>query len=132
MMRFAVHPAVFLGGALLLSGILLWLRPSAIVERPAAQRSDYRPAREQRAEEALETAVLERYIGFYDVASTLRVDVTLENGRLVLHVPDSARLELLAESERGSTWKAVPSRSHSRSTVRTRSRDSLPTCRTEI
>jgi hypothetical protein len=99
MMRFAVHPAVFLGGALLLSGLLLWLRPSATVERPAAQRGDHRPARAQRAEVALDTAVLERYIGFYDVASTLRVDVTLENGRLVLHVPDSARLELLAESE---------------------------------
>jgi hypothetical protein len=62
-MRFAVPPAVFFGSAVLLCGLMLWLRQSPPVEASAAGG---RPAREQRTETELGTAVLERYVGTYE------------------------------------------------------------------
>jgi hypothetical protein len=98
-MRFAVHPAVFLASALLLCGVMLWLRQVPPVETRVGASARGRAAPEQHTEIALGTAVLERYVGVYEVASTLRAELTLENGRLILRAAGLVPLELVPESE---------------------------------
>jgi hypothetical protein len=94
-----VHPAVFLAGAALLCGFMLWLRQVPPLETRAAPSVGGRPARERHTEMALGTAALERYVGFHEFDATMRIELLLENGRLILRTADLAPLELLPESD---------------------------------
>ena len=92
------HPAVFLGAVILLCAAWLWARPpvSAIETAP---RSRPRPALVEPASIKLDTAVLERYVGKYEGRGGFTVDLSMKNGKLLLHA-GTFPYELRATSER--------------------------------
>jgi hypothetical protein len=100
-MRLAIHPAVFLGGAIVLCSVWLALRPP-LPAMPAAPapRGAPRPARVERPTITLDTATLERYAGKYAGRADLVVELTLKDGRLFAQSPGVlVPFEMLAVSE---------------------------------
>jgi hypothetical protein len=100
-MRLAIHPSVFLGGAIVICGLWLALRPPlpALPSAPSA-RGAPRPARVERPTITLDPATLERYVGKYEGRGDLTVEMTLKNGRLFTQSPGVlVPFEMLAVSE---------------------------------
>jgi hypothetical protein len=99
-MRLAIHPSVFLGGAVVLCALWLWLRPplpDAIAPTPS---SAPRQARVERSSISLDAATLERYVGTYEGRQNFTVELTLNNGHLFAQSPDvTVPFEMLATSE---------------------------------
>jgi hypothetical protein len=96
-MRTAIHPAVFLSGALVFCALWLWLEP---VQRPfenmTTSRSDVRAAN---TSIKLDPAILER--GRYEGRADFAVDLSMKDGRLYLYAQTAriASFEMLATSE---------------------------------
>ena len=100
-MRLAIHPSAFLGGAIVLCGLWLWLRPALPPDAtlPTAG-STPRPTRVERASITLDAATLERYVGKYEGRSNFTVELTLKNGHLLAQSPGvTVPVEMLATSE---------------------------------
>jgi hypothetical protein len=92
---------VFLGGAIALCALWLWLRPALppAASVPSAAGTP-RPARVERPSITLDAATLERYVGTYEGRANFLVELTLKNGRLFLQSPGvTVPFELLATSE---------------------------------
>jgi len=92
---------VFLGGAIALCALWLWLRPAlppeASVPSAAGAR---RPARVERPSITLDAATLERYVGKYEGRANFVVELTLKNGHLFAQSPGvTVPFEMLATSE---------------------------------
>jgi hypothetical protein len=100
-MRIKINPAAFLGGALVLCAVWLWLRAAPPpIETLATQRSSARPARVERASITLDPAVLERYVGRYEGRANFTAEISLDKGRLFVQSPGVlAPFELRATSE---------------------------------
>ena len=100
-MRLAINPSVFLGGAIVLCALWLWLRPPLPPpERATVANGTSRPARAARSSITLDAATLERYVGKYEGRQNFTVEVTLKNGRLFAESPGVlVPLEMLATSE---------------------------------
>ncbi len=100
-MRLAIHPSVFLGGAILLCSVWLGLRPPlppAGTTRTANGAT--RPAPVERSSITLDAATLERYVGKYEGRANFTVELTLEKGRLFAQSPGvMVPFEMLATSE---------------------------------
>jgi hypothetical protein len=108
-MRLAIHPAVFLGGTVLLCSVWLWLRPALPPEATATTaRGNPRPARVEPAI-TLDAATLERYVGTYKGRANLTVELTLDKGRLFAQSPGvMVPFEMLATSETEFFLKGMP------------------------
>jgi hypothetical protein len=97
-MRTAIHPAVFLSGAVVFCALWLWLEPiQPPFENMTTTRRD---ARTERDSIKLDAAILERYVGHYEGRADFTVDVSMKEGRLYAQqglaiVP----FEMLATSE---------------------------------
>jgi hypothetical protein len=99
-MRPTVHPAAFLATALLLCGVLLWLRPALPpAETLVAPRSGSRPPQTQRESIALDATILERYVGKYEGRADFTIELSMQKGSLFAQSPGSVPFELLATSE---------------------------------
>lgn len=101
-MRLAIHPSVFLGGAIVLCALWLWLRPALPPPEATAPtaRATPRPALVERPSITLDAATLERYVGKYEGRANLTVDLTLKNGHLFAQSPGLlVPFEMLATSE---------------------------------
>jgi len=100
-MRLAIHPALFLGGAIVLSALWLWLRPPLPPpETVPVVKSAPRPAPVERASIELAPATLERYVGKYQGRQDFVVELTLKNGHLFAASPGvMVPFEMLATSE---------------------------------
>jgi hypothetical protein len=96
-MRRAVHPAAFLGGAILLCVAWLWLEPWAPTES-APTRHAPRSAAAQRASIVLDTAVLERYVGRYRGRGDFTVEVTRKDRTLFAQATGTIPFEMSATS----------------------------------
>ena len=91
------HPAVFLGAVILICTAWLWARPPvAAVAMPT--RSAPRPAVVVPASIELDTAILERYVGTYEGRGGFTVDLSMKNGKLLVHA-GVVPYELRATSE---------------------------------
>lgn len=97
-MRQTFHPAMFLGGAILLCAAWLWARP-AVSPVQAFARGGPRPALVEPAYVALDTAILERYVGRYEGRGDFTVALTLEDGKLFAQAPGGMPFELRPTSE---------------------------------
>lgn len=100
-MRLAIHPSVFLGGAIALCALWLWLRPALPPEAslPSAAGAA-RPARVERPSITLDAATLERYVGKYEGRANFVVELTLKSGHLFAQSPGvTVPFEMLATSE---------------------------------
>lgn len=97
-MRHAIHPAVFLGGVILICASWLWFGPPVTLS-VSPPRSASRPVPVERASIRLDTAVLERYVGRYRGRADFTVDITLKDGRLFAQATGTIPFELLATSE---------------------------------
>jgi hypothetical protein len=100
-MRLAIHPAVFLGSAIVLCALWLSLRPALpLVATAPMQRSGARPVPVERPSIELDPATLERYVGQYEGRASLTVELSLKNGHLFAQSPGvMVPFELLATSE---------------------------------
>ena len=93
-----IHPAFFLGGALLFCTVWLWGRPF----EPGVEtltRGTPRPAFVEPASIDLDPAILERYAGKYEGRGDFNVELTLKDGKLVVLAPGIAPFEFRATSE---------------------------------
>ncbi len=101
-MKLAVHPALFLGGAVVLSSLWLWLRPpapTAPTALPSVPRSAARSAPAERHSITLAPAVLERYVGTYAGRGGFTVELRIDKGHLLAESPATVPFELLPTSE---------------------------------
>jgi hypothetical protein len=100
-MRLAIHPAAFLGGAIVLCALWLWLRPAIPPEATVSSAGGApRPARVERPSITLPAAALEHYVGTYEGRANFKVELTSKNGHLFLQSPGvTAQFEMLATSE---------------------------------
>src|SRR5689334_14646125 len=101
-MRLAIHPSVFLGGAIALCTLWLWLRPAPPPDAtaPPTAGGAPRPARAERPSITLNVATLERYVGKYEGRASFTVELTLKNGHLFAQSPGvTVPFEMLATSE---------------------------------
>jgi uncharacterized protein DUF3471 len=99
-MRLAIHPSVFLGSAIVLCALWLWLRPPLPPAGATVANGTPRAARASRASITLDAATLERYVGKYEGRQNFTVELTLKNGRLYAESPGIlVPLEMLATSE---------------------------------
>jgi len=100
-MRHTFHPAVFLGGVILLCATWLWARPPvSSVSRVVLNAA--RPAIVDPASIELDRAILERYAGKYEGRGGFTVDLVLKDGALFLQTQGSIPsipFELAATSE---------------------------------
>jgi Domain of unknown function (DUF3471) len=96
-MRQAIHPAVFLGGAVLLCAAWLWLEPWGPADTVPTGRAP-RPVLAQRATIELDPAVLERYAGEYRGRAGFTVELTLKDGKLFAQSRDTVPFEMRATS----------------------------------
>lgn len=96
-MRLAIHPAAFLGGAVVLAALILSLRPPPAAEPPPPQRAA-RATPPERDSISLDAAVLARYVGKYAGRGGFTIELALDKGRLVAQSPGSVPFELLAAS----------------------------------
>jgi hypothetical protein len=92
---------VFLGGAIVLCALWLWLRPPLPPPEAATVATGTpRPARAARSSITLDAATLERYVGTYEGRQNFTVELTLRNGRLFVESPGVlVPVEMLAASE---------------------------------
>jgi hypothetical protein len=105
-MRTAIHPAVFLSGAVLFCALWLWLEPvPPPFENMTTSRRD---ARTERESIKLEPAILERYVGHYEGRAGLTVDLHMKDGRLFADSNASITFEMLATSEVEFFLKEAP------------------------
>lgn len=96
-MRTAIHPAVFLTGAIVFCGLWLWLEPvTPPFENMTTSRRDIRAAS---TSIKLDVAILERYVGHYEGRAGFTVDLSMKDGRLYADSPESVTFEMLATSE---------------------------------
>jgi hypothetical protein len=101
---------MFLGGAILLCSVWLWLRPALppVATTPTA-RGNPRPVRVEPASITLDAATLERYVGKYEGRANLTVEITVENGRLFMQSAGvMVPFEMLATSETEFFLKGMP------------------------
>ena len=100
-MKLAIHPAAFLGGAILFCALWLLLRPPfPPADTGPAARGTPHPALVERASITLDPATLERYVGTYEGRQSFTVELTLKNGRLFAQSPGvTVPFEMLATSE---------------------------------
>jgi len=99
-MRLAIHPAVFLGGAIALCALWLGLRPALPPEPTVPTVRIPRPARVERPSITLAAAALERYVGKYEGRANFTIELSVKNGHLVAQSPGTpVRFEMLATSE---------------------------------
>ncbi|HEX5421382.1 MAG TPA: DUF3471 domain-containing protein [Gammaproteobacteria bacterium] len=98
-MKSTLHPALFLGGALLFCGLVLWLRPALPPSVATASHDFAKPVHEPPKTVTLDAATLERYVGEYEGRANFAVKLTQEHNHLFAHVKGSPVLELLAKSE---------------------------------
>jgi CTP synthase (UTP-ammonia lyase) len=56
----------------------------------------------------VEEAVMERYVGRYELAPGVVLDVTREGTRMFAQLTGQPRFEVFAKSERRFFWKVVP------------------------
>jgi len=100
-MRHTFHPAIFLGGVVVLCTAWLWAQPPASAAVSIA-RGGPRPALVEPASIELGTAMLERYAGQYEGRGGFTIDLTLKDGKLFAQsagtIP-SIPFELRATSE---------------------------------
>jgi hypothetical protein len=94
----AIHPAFFLGGALLFCAVWLSTRPFEPTVEPIAQRTA-RPAFVEPAFIELDTATLERFAGKYEGRGDFVVELTLKDGSLLVRGPGFLPSELRPMSE---------------------------------
>ena len=94
------HPGVFLSVVILLCSAWLWARPPVSAIETVARRTP-RPALVEPASIKLDTAILERYVGTYEVRGGFTVDLALKDGRLLAQSPGALPIpfELRATSE---------------------------------
>jgi hypothetical protein len=97
-MRVAIHPAVFLSGAIVFCALWLWVEP---VQPPLENMTTIRrDARTERESIKLDAAILERYVGHYEGRADFTVDVSMKDGRLYAQQsPGIVPLEMLATPE---------------------------------
>jgi hypothetical protein len=97
-MRVAIHPAVFLSGAIVFCALWLWVEP---VQPPLENMTTIRrDARTERESITLDAGILERYVGHYEGRADFTVDVSMKDGRLYAQQsPGIVPLEMLATSE---------------------------------
>ncbi len=96
-----VHPAVFLGAAILVCAAWLWVRPPVSAIEIVA-RSQPRPAVVERKTIELGQPLLERYVGQYEGRGGFVVELTLKDGKLLAQsvgAMPSIPFELRATSE---------------------------------
>ena len=94
----AIHPASFLGGALLFCAVWLSTRPFEPAVEPLA-RSAPRPAFVEPAFIELDTAALERFAGKYEARGDFTIDLVLTGGKLFVQGPGIGPFELRPTSE---------------------------------
>ena len=90
-------PAVFLGTVILLCTAWLWARPPVSAMETPTRRTP-RPALVVPASIELDTAVLERYVGKYQGRGGFTVDLSMNDGKLLVHA-GTIPYELRATSE---------------------------------
>ena len=96
-MRRAMHPAVFLAGAIMFCAAWLWLQPEGpSVETASGAR---RSARQARTSIELDRAILERYAGRYRGRADFTVEFSMKEGRLYAQSPGTVPFEMLPTSE---------------------------------
>jgi hypothetical protein len=98
-MRQTFHPAIFLSTVILICTAWLWARPPVPLVPTYARSSTPRPAVVQRASIALDTGILERYVGQYEGRGGFTVDLALKDGRLLGRAQGTVPFELAATSE---------------------------------
>lgn len=101
-MRHTFHPAVFLGGVILLCTTWLWARPPVTPVSRVVVSASPRPAIVDPASIELDIAILERYAGKYAGRGDFTIDLVLKDGALFLQGEGSiptAQFELAAASE---------------------------------
>jgi hypothetical protein len=91
------HPAVFLGAVILVCAVWLSVRPPVSAVETVGRRPA-RPALVAPASIELDTAILERYVGKYEGRGGYAVDLSLKNGKLLVHA-GAVPYELRATSE---------------------------------
>ena len=91
------HPAVFLGAVILICTAWLWARPPVSAIETVARRTP-RAALVVPTSIELDTAILERYVGKYEGRSGFTVDLSMKNGKLLVHA-GTIPYELRATSE---------------------------------
>jgi hypothetical protein len=92
----AIHPGVFLGGAILLCTVWLLARPPVPAE--TFTRNGPRLAQVDPPSIVLDTAILERYAGQYEGRGDFTVNLTLQDGKLFAQTPGTVPFEMRATS----------------------------------
>lgn len=105
-MKLAIHPGVFLSGAVLFCALWLWLAPMrAPLERVSTPRRTVQVAP---ASIELATAILERYVGRYEGRADFTVELSMKDGHLFAQSPGTVPFEMLATSETEFFLKQQP------------------------
>jgi hypothetical protein len=98
-LRVSIHPFVFLAGAVLVSALWLWRRPT-LPAAMASGASGRTSIRVERPSISFDAVALERYVGTYEGRQSFTVELTLENGRLFANSPGvMVPFEMLPTSE---------------------------------
>ena len=101
-MRLGIHPFVFLIGSLLICAAWLSLRPVPSTPATPGKTSSVRSAMPARVRETIEVppAVLQRYVGTYQIDASIDVTIELDAGHLFAQAPGTPRYALHATSAR--------------------------------
>jgi len=110
-MKTAIHPAVFLAGAIALSGTWLWLRslddaPAAVLAATlSVGQQSQRPA--PRRSVAVDAATLRLHAGNYDFEGNAII-IGIDDGELYVDAGTLGHFALIAESETKFAFAAMP------------------------